>query len=93
MIGSFNDWERDADGKGLRRKFLECLIPEAKAGDMYKYRIWRKDGSFRDHCDPYGFGMELSAQNASFIRDMTAYSFHLYVYLLKRLQEGAAEHL
>ena len=51
---------------------------------MYKYRIWRRDGSFRDHCDPYGFGMELRPQNASFIRDMESYRFHDSGWMKKR---------
>lgn len=84
VIGSFNDWEETPMEKVYDGNFWECLIPEAKAGDMYKYRIWRKDGSFRDHCDPYGFGMELRPQNASFIRDMTAYSFHDSGWMKKR---------
>ena len=76
VIGSFNDWEETPMEKIYDGNFWECRIPEAKAGDMYKYRIWRRDGSFRDHCDPYGFGMELRPHNASFIRDMSAYHFH-----------------
>ena len=84
VIGSFNGWEETPMQRVHDGNFWECVIPEAKAGDMYKYRIWRKDGSFRDHCDPYGFGMELRPHNASFIRDMTAYSFHDSGWMKKR---------
>ncbi|HJA92270.1 MAG TPA: 1,4-alpha-glucan branching protein GlgB [Candidatus Eisenbergiella merdipullorum] len=75
VIGSFNGWMETPMNKIYDGNFWECVIPEARTGDMYKYRIWRKDGTFRDHCDPYGLGMELRPQTASFIRDMTAYRF------------------
>ena len=42
---------------------------------MYKYRIYDRLGNAVDHCDPYGFGMELRPNCASLIRDLNAYSF------------------
>lgn len=42
---------------------------------MYKYRIYLRDGQCIDHCDPYGFGMELRPKTASFIRDMDQFIF------------------
>lgn len=84
VIGSFNGWQETPMEKVYDGNFWECRIPGARAGDMYKYRIWRRDGSFRDHCDPYGFGMELRPQNASFIRDMESYRFHDSGWMKKR---------
>ena len=84
VIGSFNGWQETPMEKIYDGNFWECRIPQARAGDMYKYRIWRRDGSFRDHCDPYGFGMELRPQNASFIRDMESYRFHDSGWMKKR---------
>ncbi|MDU3724371.1 MAG: glycogen-branching enzyme, partial [Clostridium celatum] len=59
LIGEFNQW----DGSEMKRieddKFFECTVPNAKPGMLYKYRIYSKDGEYVDHCDPYGFGMEL----------------------------------
>ena len=55
--------------------FWECEITGAKSGMMYKYRIYKRDGSCTDHCDPYGFGMELRPQSASYIRDLNAFRF------------------
>lgn len=43
---------------------------------MYKFRIYKPDGSFIDHCDPYGFGMELRPHNASIVRDLDCFEFH-----------------
>ena len=55
--------------------FWECYAGAAKPGQMYKYRIYKQDGSFTDHCDPYGFGMELRPNSASIVRDLSAYQF------------------
>ena len=55
VIGEFNDWGETPMDKVYDGNFWECTVPGAKAGMMYKYRIYRRDGSFIDHCDPYGF--------------------------------------
>ena len=56
----------------------EITVPYALPGEMYKYRITPQnpDGETIDHCDPYGFGMELRPSNASIIRDLSSYTFH-----------------
>lgn len=56
----------------------EITVPDALPGQMYKYRITPQnpDGETIDHCDPYGFGMELRPSNASIIRDFSSYTFH-----------------
>ncbi len=41
---------------------------------MYKYKI-SSLGRTVEHCDPYGFGMELRPNNASYIVDLSEYSF------------------
>ncbi len=56
----------------------ELTLPDALPGQMYKYRITPKnpDGETIDHCDPYGFGMELRPNNASIIRDLSSFQFN-----------------
>lgn len=76
VIGDFNLWQETYMHKIQDGNFWEVFIENAKAGDMYKYRIEGRDGRIIDHCDPYGFGMELRPDNASIIRDMTAYKFN-----------------
>ena len=76
LIGSFSGWEEIPMNKTLDGNFWEVFIPNAATGDMYKYRICQKDGKVLDHCDPYGYGMELRPQNASIVRDMASYKFH-----------------
>ena len=51
------------------------LYPGAKPGQMYKYRIYDRNDNPVDHCDPYGFGMELRPNSASIVRDMSKYKF------------------
>ena len=75
VIGEFNYWhdtELSCHGRG---GIFEGKIGEAKAGQMYKYRIYHYDGSVTDKADPYGFGMELRPCSASIIRDRNAYVF------------------
>ena len=38
---------------------FEVRVPDVRPGDPYEYRIYRRDGSYQDHCDPFGFGMDL----------------------------------
>lgn len=75
LIGEFNDWQESEMHKINDGQFWECSIDNAKEGMMYKYRIYDKSGGCQDHCDPYGFGMELRPASASLIRDLNAYKF------------------
>ena len=47
----------------------------ARAGQFYKYRIYGPDGSVTEHCDPYGFAMELRPACCSIITDLEEYRF------------------
>ena len=75
LIGEFNDWQEWEMNKVSDGNFWECYVPQAKAGQMYKYRIYDRSGNAVEHCDPYGFGMELRPNSASIIRDMNEYKF------------------
>ncbi len=75
VIGEFNGWQ-DCEMKKINDgQFWECHIDNAEEGMMYKYRIYDKSGRCLDHCDPYGFGMELRPASASYIRDLRSYRF------------------
>lgn len=75
VIGDFNGWQESPMERVYDGNFWACALPGARAGMKYKYRIWRRDGSFLDHCDPYGVSMELRPHNASILRDLSAYQF------------------
>ena len=75
LVGDFNNWE----GMEMKRiedeKFFECKVPNLKPGMLYKYRIYSKNEEYIEHCDPYGFGMELRPNTSSIIRDLNEYEF------------------
>ena len=75
VIGEFNFWhdtDMRCEGRG---GIYSVLIPEAKEGQMYKYRIYHQDGTCTDKADPYGFGMELRPCSASIIRRRDGFTF------------------
>lgn len=76
VIGDFTNWAEIEMPRIYDGNFYEIFIEEAKEGMRYKLRVYSKNGKFIDHCDPFGYGMELRPQNASIIRDMSKYSFH-----------------
>ncbi len=84
VIGEFSKWEEIPMEKVHDGNFWEVSVPLAQPGMMYKYRIYDTAGEYIDHCDPYGFGMELRPGTASIIRDMTAYHFHDNSWLKER---------
>ncbi len=55
--------------------FYELLVPDVAPGATYEYRIYKGDGSYCDHCDPFGFQMELRPNHRSIVSDLSAYSF------------------
>lgn len=75
LIGEFNLWkdqEMELNGRG---GIYSLTVPEAKAGQMYKYRIYHHDGTVTDKADPYGFAMELRPCSASIITEEGNYTF------------------
>ena len=84
VIGEFNGWTETPMEKVHDGNFWEMISKEAKPGMMYKYRIYDCAGNCIDHCDPYGYGMELRPNTASIIRDMDAYKFHDGKWMKKR---------
>ncbi len=84
VIGSFNNWQpQNMNRVTDDRQFFELFVENAKPGDMYKFQITASNGII-DHCDPYGFGMELRPDSASIIRDLDEYKFSDAKWLKKR---------
>lgn len=83
VIGEFSDWNElkmDQDGdSGIWSLFVD----DAKTGQMYKYVIYGNNGRV-EHCDPYGFGMELRPNFCSIIRDISQYTFDDYHWMNTR---------
>lgn len=57
------------------RNFYEATLPGARPGDLYEYRIYHRDGGHTDHCDPYGFQMELRPGHRSVVCELGKYQF------------------
>ena len=74
IIGEFNNWQEEQMVEAVRAQFYEIRVAGAKPGQMYKYVIYGKNGRV-EHCDPYGFGMELRPDFASIIRDLSEFEF------------------
>ncbi len=86
VIGSFNDWNGEKDEmtqEGLSGIF-SVTVKEAEKGDLYKYRIYQKDGRIVDRFDPFAFGSELRPNTASRIADLNGYEFHDEAWMKKR---------
>lgn len=75
VVGDFNGWNDQDMSPVADGNFYELTIPEAKEGMRYKYRIYDRRGQFIDHCDPYGFGMEVRPGTCSVIRSIEGYKF------------------
>ena len=74
LIGDFNGWQEQVMNRC--GQYFELWNDAAEYGQKYKYVIYGSDGKAREHCDPYGFGMELRPDFASVIRDLYAYTFN-----------------
>ena len=75
IIGEFNGWTEEEMEEIDQSGIYSFRSLKAKVGMMYKYRIYKQDGRFMDHCDPYGFGMEVRPNTASYIVDLAEYQF------------------
>lgn len=84
VIGEFNNWSEEPMNKIYDGNFWECEIPNVKAGMKYKYRIYRKDNTFVDHADPYGFGMEMPPMSASIVNNLFFYKWNDKNWMKKR---------
>lgn len=72
--GEFNDWQEQPMEQLYQSGVWVGFSKDAKAGQMYRYVIYGQNGRV-EHCDPYGFGMELRPGACSIIRDLSEYQF------------------
>ena len=84
LIGEFSGWQELPMEKVHDGNFWEVHVKDALPGMMYKYRIYGGDGRCIDHCDPYGYGMELRPATASIIRSRNSFHFQDQSWMKKR---------
>ena len=77
VVGEFNGWDGSSHEMVPFKQsgVFELSVEKAKPGDMYKYRIYQRDGSVLDRFDPYCHGSELRPNTASIIVDTDSYTF------------------
>lgn len=84
LIGECTEWNEWQMYRVNDGSIFECRTDKAWDGMLYKYRIYRKDGSCMEHCDPYGFGMEADYGTASVVRAVDRYEFQDRKWMKKR---------
>ena len=75
LTGACNGWTETDLVQDGRSGFWSVSVQDARTGQFYKYRIYGPDGSVTEHCDPYGFAMELRPACCSIITDLEEYRF------------------
>ena len=70
LIGDFSDWQEIPMERIYDGQFYEVPVPFAKEKQKYKYRVYKKDGTFIDHADPYAFWSEKRPGTASVLYDL-----------------------
>ncbi|HXI13250.1 MAG TPA: 1,4-alpha-glucan branching protein GlgB [Thermoanaerobaculia bacterium] len=70
VIGTFNDWDGSRDNLTLRESsgIWEGFLPGVGLGDLYKFHIVSRGGSYSvDKSDPFAFMQEEAPQTASIV--------------------------
>lgn len=81
IIGEWNGWKEEPMQKS--GQIFTYYSPNALKGQMYKYVIYSSSGRM-EHCDPYGFAMELRPAFASIIVDLMEYRFTDFKWMQNR---------
>lgn len=76
VVGSFNNWTPQYLTQQGTTGVYCGIVPEAKAGDLYKYRITTWEGETFDKADPYAFWAEVRPGTASRIAQLDGYTWH-----------------
>lgn len=74
VVGEFSGWQEMPMEQLYQSGVWNAFSPDAKPGQMYKYVIYGQNGR-AEHCDPYGFEMELRPGACSVIRGVPKYHF------------------
>lgn len=88
VVGDFNDWDEDTNPMQLIQNqtcgVWECIIPNVKQFDNYKYCIHTFDGKTFLKADPYAFHTQTNPETASKIYDISGYDWQDSNWLEKR---------
>jgi len=76
LLGEFTDWIEYEMNRVNDGNFFEVYVDRGNDGETYFHRIYSRSGGYTDHCDIYGFGMELRPGFKSVLRDLSTYKFN-----------------
>ncbi len=74
VVGDFTDWKEVPMTQQYQSGIWSMQSDYARPGHLYKYCIYGANGR-QEHCDPYGFGMELRPGACSIVRNLAEYRF------------------
>ncbi len=74
IVGEFNEWQEQPMEQLHQSGVWVGFSKDARPEHMYKYVIYGQNGRV-EHCDPYGFGMELRPGACSIIRNLSEFQF------------------
>ncbi len=83
VMGDFSGWQEIPLRRISHHGIYMVTIPYVSEGQRYKYVIYQ-GRKRREHCDPYGYGMELRPGNASIVRSLKGYRFTDSAWMKKR---------
>lgn len=86
LVGSFNYWNDRADPmkKDEETGVWKCFFPGIGEGEVYKYKIFMKNGNFVYKADPYAFYSQVRPETSSITVDLHKYSWQDDKWLEKR---------
>ena len=93
VIGSFNDWEKDAHALCPREEsgIWEGFLPGVGRGTLYKFHIRsRFNGYEMDKTDPFAFFNEIPPKTASIVWDLD-YTWRDENWMASRIQRNALD--
>lgn len=68
VIGDFNGWNGwNHRMNKVNSSVYELYVPEARVGQLYKFRVYQQGGNVVDKADPYAFHSQLRPDTASVI--------------------------
>ena len=83
IVGQFNEWQEQPLEQLHQSGVWVGFSKNATPGQMYKYGVYGNNGRV-EHCDPYGFGMELRPGACSIISNLSEYQFTDDFWIQKR---------
>jgi 1,4-alpha-glucan branching enzyme len=86
LVGTFNFWNDQANPMERLGDtgIWQCFFDNIGEGEVYKYKIFKKDGTSVQKADPYGFFAEKKPGTSSVVADLDGYDWKDRKWLEKR---------